>query len=34
MLGYDPDVSVEDDDFYKKIETFEKIFLDYLIIGN
>ena len=24
MLGYDPDVSVEDDDFYKKIEAFEK----------
>lgn len=24
MLGYNPDVSVEDDDFYKKIEAFEK----------
>ena len=24
MLGYDPDVSVEDDDFCKKIEAFEK----------
>ena len=24
MLGYDPDVSVEDDDFYKKIESFEQ----------
>lgn len=24
MLGYDPDLSVEDDDFYKKIEAFEK----------
>ena len=24
MLGYDPDVSVEDDDLYKKIEAFEK----------
>ena len=24
MLGYDPDVSVEDEDFYKKIEQFEK----------
>ena len=24
MLGYNPDVSVEDDDFYKKIEVFEK----------
>lgn len=24
MLGYDPDVSVEDSDFYKKIEAFEK----------
>ncbi len=24
MLGYEPDVSVEDDDFYKKIEAFEK----------
>lgn len=24
MLGYDPDISVEDDDFYKKIEVFEK----------
>ncbi len=24
MLGYDPDVSVEDEDFYKKVEQFEK----------
>ena len=24
MLGYDPDISVEDNDFYKKIEAFEK----------
>ena len=24
MLGYNPDISVEDDDFYKKIEAFEK----------
>lgn len=24
MLGYNPDVAVEDDDFYKKIEVFEK----------
>lgn len=24
MLGYNPDVAVEDDDFYKKIEAFEK----------
>lgn len=24
MLGYNPDVSVEDDDFYKKIEAFKK----------
>ena len=31
MLGYNPDVSVEDDDFYKKIEAFEKRVKDMFI---